>query len=235
MTTLGKVLVFLNAFVAVVLFGWAVSIYTNRVDWFDRTPADGAKIDGQITQLQAEVKRYADQIKVSQQAYAAAAIRCADAEARRDYRNFKFFNEDATQGRTLGLLPSVRAVDDKVRFREQVRYEKSALIDVDKIGAELQGVDAKPLRGLGFLRKRFDDLSRESIAKEQSLRKLRADYTALCDQIDQVQAEVTRQKIITNNLKDEQEFLADARINWEEQLRTLEIRKAQLQARLASK
>lgn len=232
MTSLGKVLVYINSAVAVALFSWAVSLYSNRVDWFDRTPEDGPKVEGQITQLQAEVKRYSDMIRSSQQAYAQAAERAMREEALRDFRQYVFFNEDTTRGGVLGWLPLVKNVDDTVRFREPLRLEKSSLLNVNQTGADVAGLDGKPLRGLGILNKLFDDLTNETMTRQQSILKLRAEYAALCDQVDAVQAEVLRQKTILENLTDEQEFLADAIINWEEQLRVLEIRRAQLQARL---
>ncbi|CAN5228451.1 hypothetical protein BH11PLA2_BH11PLA2_21410 [soil metagenome] len=223
MTSLGKLLVLVNTFVAVILFGWAVSLYTNRVDWFDRTTEDG-KIEGQITQLQAEVKRYSDMIKGTQVAYANAAKLTAETEQTRDFRNYKLNQR----------LDNIRRVDDQVKFLEQRRIERSALIDVGNDGPVINGLNGQPLKGLGFLRKKYDDLTRESMAKQSAILKYRAEYEALCVQVDTIQDEVLRQKVIFNNLKDEQEYLADARINWEEQLRTLEIRKTQLQQRLVS-
>ena len=47
-----------------------------------------------------------------------------------------------------------------------------------------------------------------------------------------MQLEVTKLKVIRDNLKDEKAFVADAQINWEEQLRTLDLRKNQLQIRI---
>jgi chromosome segregation ATPase len=223
MTSLGKLLVYLNTFVAIVLFGWAVSLYTNRVDWFDRTTDDG-KVEGQLTQLQSEVKRYAEMIKSSQGSFAAETNRVKDVELNRDFRNFQFQER----------MAEIQRVDDKVRFRVQLRESKSALIDVRNVGADVNGLNGKPLRGLASLRQEFDKLSKQTLDKQANILKLRADYAALCDQVDVAQAEVNRQKIIAGNLKDEQEYLADARINWEEQLRTLEVRKAQLLARISA-
>lgn len=223
MSALGKTLVYLNTFVAVILFGWAVSLYTNRVDWFDRTIEDG-KVEGQLTQLQAEVKRYSEQIKSAQQAYAAVALRAAETEIDRDYRNYIFKQR----------LADINRVDDKVQFLTQLRESKSALIDVGKSGPVINGLNGKPLQGLGILRKKFDDLTKEGLDREAKIVKYRTEYAQLCDEVDSVQAEVLRQKIIFNNLQDEQDYLADARINWEQQLRTLEVRQTQLQARLAA-
>ena len=222
MTSFGKLLVYLNTFVAVILFGWAVSLYTNRVDWFDRTTEDGTKFDGQITLLQAEVKRFADQIKGTQAAYVAANAQLNRAEVTRDFHASKNF----------ATMAEVKRVDDQVRFRELLRLPKSALLDVYTQGPVVNGLNGQPLQGLSLLRKKFDDLTQKTLAHQQTILKLRSEYDALSDQCSIVQAEVNRQKIIFNNLKDEQDYLYDARIHWEEQLRTLRVRQGQLAARL---
>jgi chromosome segregation ATPase len=222
MTSLGKLLVLANTFVAIVLFGWAVSLYANRVDWFDRTTEDG-KIEGQITQLQAEIKRQSEVAKGMQASYARTAQQTVFAEQSRDYRKFKFDEQ----------INDIRRVDDKVKFLEQTRLPGTVLINLDAPGPTIKGLNGKDLMGLGALRKKFDTLTENSSQIQNTLVKLRGDYSALSDTVDTVQAEVLRQKIIAGNLKDEQEYLFDARINWEEQLRILEARKAQLEERLA--
>jgi len=225
MTRLGKLLVFLNTFFAVILFGWAVSLYTNRVDWFDRTFEDGSKVDGRIPLLQAEVKRYSEQIKATQQAYASGVERLQGyqgVEIDRDFRNKVLANR----------MSDVKRIDDKVRFLVQVRQPRSALIDVRAAGESVKSLGGTDLKGLASLNKRFDELSRETLARQASINKLRKDYEALSNEVLVVQAEVLRQKVIFNNTQDEQDYLSDARINWEERLRTLEIRKSQLQTRL---
>ncbi len=222
MTSLGKLLVYLNTFLAVILFGWAVSLYSNRVDWFDRTLADGTKIDGQIPMLQAEIKRYSDQIKATQQAYAAAVDRLDKTELQRDFRNAVLAKR----------MREIKTVDAQAKFLEQIRDGRTALIDVRNEGATVKGLGGTDLQGLASLSKRYSDLTTQRLAHQKAIDKLRTEYDALSDEILQVQAEVLRQKLIFDNLKDEQDYLSDARINWEEQLRTLEIRKSQLLSRL---
>ena len=55
-TKIGKLLVFVNLMASVGLMAWALSLYTNRVDWLDATTAEG-KTDGQITLLKKEIDR----------------------------------------------------------------------------------------------------------------------------------------------------------------------------------
>jgi hypothetical protein len=221
MTTLGKLLVYLNTFIAVVLFGWAMSLYSNRVDWFDRTIEDG-KVEGQLTQLQADVKRLSDQIRASQTSYAFAAARAAENENIRDYRRYRLDER----------MKQIKRVDDQVRFHIQLTLPKSSLINVKDEGPVVNGLNGKPLRGLSTLRQTYDKLSDQTIKLGTDIVKARTEYAALSDQVDLVQAEVDRQKVIFENLKDEQDYLSDARINWEQQLRTLDIRRQQLQTRL---
>lgn len=226
MTSFGKLLVYLNVFAAMILCGWAVSLYANRVDWFDRTTGEG-KVDGELTRLSAEVKRYAEQIKAAQVAYANVAFRLAN-----DYESNSEAVRDLRAARLALRMAEVKRIDDKVRFREQLREPKSALIDFRNEGPEVNGITGKPLEGLGNLRKKFDELTNKSLNHKAAIRKYRTEYESLDEQVQQVQAEVLRQKVIYDNLKDEQDYLADALINWQEQLRTLEIRQKQLQDRL---
>jgi chromosome segregation ATPase len=223
MTSLGKLLVLANTFASVILFGWAVSLYVNRPEWFDRTVGED-KIAGQIPQLQAEVKRLSEIGKSVQTGYAAANDRLLKAEHERDFRAYVLNKR----------LADIRRVDDQVTFTDQKREDRSALIDVRGTGVVINGLNGKKLKGLGALRKEYDDLIRKSTGSTTAILKARGDFSALCKQIDDVQAEVIRQKIIQENLTDEQDYLFDARIVWEEQLRTLELRRSQLQSRLTA-
>ena len=63
-TRLAKVLVFVNLFVGVGLFAWALSLYANRLDYFDRKDADPPVV-GRFTLLQDEVKKTAESSKPS--------------------------------------------------------------------------------------------------------------------------------------------------------------------------
>jgi chromosome segregation ATPase len=218
--------------VAVVLFAWALSLYTNRLDWFDRTLEDGTKIDGQLAQLQAEVKRSGEQIKASQLSDAGTTERLKYTENVRDFR----------KATLAGFMAKIQGVDNQVKFLELQRMEKSALLAIsdkpdangifDPLGTDVNGLNNKPLLGLGTLRKKYGELSQDMLSKWDTILKLRAEYAALSDDIEKVQYEVIRQKVIFENLNDEQDYLADAQINWEEQLRILEVRKSQLMIRL---
>jgi chromosome segregation ATPase len=231
MTNFGKVLVYLNTFAAIVLFGWALSLYTNRLDYFDRTDGE-TKIEGQLTQLNAEVKRYNELIKGSQVSYAATSERLKYQE------NVRTFRQEALKK----FMAKIQGVDSEVRFLNLNRMDKSALLSFpsspaadgsfDPLGTIINGLDGKPLRGLGALRKLYGELCQQRRDLQAKILKHREDYAALCKVVDVNQDEVIRNKVMFDNLKDEQEFLNDALINWEEQLRILELRQNQLKVRL---
>jgi chromosome segregation ATPase len=223
MTTLGKLLVFANTFLAVLLAGWAVSLYVNRVDWFDRT-SEEAKIEGQFTQLGTEIKKLSEQVKLSQLAFANAARRAENAELNRDFRKQVL----------TARLNGVRKIDDTVKFHEPVREARSSLLDPAKLGPTVKNINNEDLRGLGSLQATYKDQLEKTLSMQGQILKLRKEYDTMTDDYEKIQIEIIKQKVIRDNLADEQDYLADSLINWEERLRTLELRKAQLQNRLTA-
>jgi hypothetical protein len=224
MTSLGKVLVYLNLFVAVGLFAWSVSLYANRPDWFDRDLGEGGKAEGQLTKLGAEVKRLTDAATKAQRGYAASAALLAAREAERDYRKAKLDQWLA------------EVTDDNNRqalFRQLPRVPNSPLLNVNAPAlAPAKGLSGQDLPGLGTLRRQFDELVRTQRDTAKQIKAARDKSYEVSVQVEGVQAEVLKQKDIRVNLKDQEAYLADKQIDWDEQLRTLKLREGQLTARL---
>lgn len=229
-TRIGKVLVFVNLFIAVGLFAWAVSLYANRPDWFDRTEGEGLKVEGTLTRLKAEVDRVSAAVRATQGSYARASGGLYAAEAARDYRR-----------RVLGQwLNEVKDTNNpNAVFKEFPRLPNSALLNVGGPGqpppplTDSLGVRGQPLPGLGRLATELRNHIRDEKDTKAQIVVARTRLDELATQINLTQAETLAQRDIRDNLLDQEAFLADAQINWDETLRTLRLREGQLAARLA--
>ncbi|QEL14223.1 hypothetical protein [Limnoglobus roseus] len=238
-TKIGKLLVLANVFVSVGLLAWAVSIYTNRPAYFDSKDGDTA-VTGQFTQYANEIKRLSDGVQLAQSGYVGAMDRLAIMEQDRAYRN-SILDILIDEVRKPGNPAAV--------FRVMPRHpnpELRGLVEVGKWNAMNPFPPAldlrnQPLKGFGRLQQEMRDLlkdERDNLAKSK---KFRDDANAISLELNDLdpkkqvglQWEVLKMKVIFQNLDEEDLFLADAQVNWEEQLRTLKLRKQQLADRLA--
>lgn len=232
-----KVLVFANVFISVGLLAWAVSIYTNRLSYFDGTDG-GSPVKGQFSNYNDEIKRLSDGAQLAQASYVSAMDRLIGMEQERAFR--------------LSILKMLmdevaKPGNPNAEFRVAPRHDDSllkGLIDVYKYSPNnpfppATNLRGQPLKGFGRLQQEMTNLLKDEKDKSEQIRKLREDTNKLSIEIYDdatktgVQSEVFKMKVIDQNLGDEEQFLADAQVNWEEQLRTLRIRKEQLQKRLA--
>ncbi len=231
MGMLGKYLVFANLFISVALFGWALSIYANRLDYFDRKDGE-ATIEGQLTTHNAEVKRVAEAARSTQGSYAFANAKVQVFEARGDQR---------TQILRTWIDEVRKGDDEKVTFRIYARNEASGLIDTAPTAAHkvFDSLQNKPLAGLGVLRRQMDKQNKDEKTYIEAIRKAREELQAASLLIynpateSGAQIELRKLKTIRDNLEDEIEYLSTTKFNWNERLRTLEFRKKQLAQRLA--
>ncbi|OWK36407.1 hypothetical protein [Fimbriiglobus ruber] len=262
MTGFGKLLTFLNVFVAVALLSWSVSSYTNRVDLLD-SKNENETVEGQITIYKKEIDSLSKSIAGSQSAYGAKFRGLSDLELTRDFRRSKY-NDRLYQARGAdGAGRRIQAV-----FRVQIPAVggagDAAFTDLSKDGAVILGANNKPLEGLESLRKQFQDTvatirllrfgdpaRKLTDAQKRDLSKTvgnNADYTELLnglgvedlrilhsDLSELVAANdalIGRQKTALTNLREEAAYLGSIKVNWVVQLQTLERRQAQLEARL---
>lgn len=225
MTRLGKVLVFVNLFVGVGLFAWALSLYANRLDYFDRKTAE-PPVEGRFTTLKKQVDELVQAATASQKAYAFKAEQARAFEAVRDDRLTKL----------TARLELVRRGDQPVIFFHQQMLLKDpqypGLIDVSQLGPVVRGVRNNELQGLGYLRSETAKAVREEKATQKRIIEARQKLEELSTRVDAVQAEVFKQKDIRANLVEERDYMADLQVNWDERLRVLERRNNQLSSRL---
>ena len=107
-----------------------------------------------------------------------------------------------------------------------------ALFDVRQDGPAVKSARDRDLQGLGYLKSEMAKAVLEEKRTVQRIREARKKMDELNTDTDKTQSEVFAQKVIRLNLLDQKDYLGDARINWDEQLNTLERRRAQLSARL---
>ena len=65
MTTFGKVLVLFTLAVSLLMMGFALAVYTNRIDWSDRPPKEGDP-GGLLAQRDAEAKRLWTELRLAE-------------------------------------------------------------------------------------------------------------------------------------------------------------------------
>jgi len=253
MTGIGKLLVFVNVFISVGLMTWAVSAYANRVDWLDRTTPDG-KVNGQITELKAEIDRLSKAVADAHGGYAIKKYALGAAEDKTVGRQIVFAKrmDAARNGRF-----KVQLTLDKGLFGEGVMYDET------KEGGDVLGPDNKPLRGLKTLQDEFAAESRTiqqltdgkqiltedvwqqigsgqmpldqvaAMMPDLGISDLRRLHSVLSDLTARDEIAIGKQKDVRVNQADEALYLGEKRINWIVELQTLQRREKQLTTRLA--
>jgi hypothetical protein len=247
MTTLGKVLAFLNIVGAVGILTWAVSAHANRVDYLDRKSGTET-VKGQISQMRSEIDAISKAISESQTAYGTRMAAVTSNESYRDYRKSKF-QERLAQAR-------------KGVFRVQLPAGDPVFTDLDKEGPIVLGPDNQPLRGIVNTQADLDAEVRAAevlirgaqplpeaewqkvpelikdpqqfatLLENKGIGDLRRLHGILSDDIARTDEATQRQQVIAANLRDEARFLSDYRVNWSAELQTLERRQKQLRGRL---
>ncbi len=254
MTSLGKILVFVNVVFGVGLLAWSLSAYTNRVDWFDRKGGEGEEaVKGQITQLKAEIDSVSKKIAGTQVDYNKARLALQTKEETRDHRARKF-KERMIEARKGSF--KVQLTLDRGPLGEGVMY------DVDRQGGDILGPDNSPLAGLTTLQDKFSNEIRaietlhngkfiltdeqwqsmrngqvtlaqiETTVPNLGIGDLRKLHNELSVIIRRDEIALGKQAEILTNLREQAVFLSAKEVNWTADLITLDRRKKQLEDRI---
>lgn len=209
MTFFGKFFVLLNTVAAFALLSWGFSIYTNRVDWTE--VKDGDK------KLTERTKELNDALLPTQRELARGmnATAAAETEVERRREQIQRRNAEAETGNFYDLT-------GKGGFIDETATEK------------VLGLDGQPLRGVGILQQELSTEVERATAAAKLFDDARKDQAGLSDEITAFDKKNARLKVLLKDLRDEEIFLADARVNWDEQLVTLQKRNKQLQDKLAA-
>jgi|SRR5579883_1097434 len=228
MTRLGKILVFVNLFIGVGLFAWALSLYANRLDYFPRKDAD-PPVEGRFATLKKQVDELSSAATTAMKSYAFKSEQARAFESFRDYRLARL-NERLALVRQRGDRPDIF-------FHQQILMrdpQYPGLIDDKVEGPVVRGVRNNELQGLGYLKSAMEQSVREEKATLARIIEARKKLRELSTRVDAVQAEVFKQKDIRANLLEERDYIADVKVNWDERLRVLQRRNSQLAGRLES-
>lgn len=235
MTTIGKLLAFLNLVVGVGLAMWSVNLYTNRPSWFEKASDVVDKGNSPITfeQLKGEIDTLGKSAASLSGRWGGELTVLQQREATRKDRQVK----QATR------LRIARNGDDTKKvapFTELNEDPVTKLIDLEKPGAVVLGPPppgetvGQPLRGSDRL---LDSVNRD-IAETSRLamtsQKLRLEERKLAGEILATEVRYLKQTDIRENLTNEFFFLSAFEVNVYEDRETVFKRKAQLQRRLAS-
>jgi len=222
MTTIGKALVFVNLVVAVGLLTWAVSAFAGRLDYVQKAegaaPGDEdpfADDTSNLDRLQRKVDKLTKAIQGAQAGYARSAQAVTDAELVRDFRADRY----------AALLRDARTGT----IKSLVFLPRSALVDVTAAGQPILGVDNQPLKGLEAVQNEIVQALRDGDRFLALSEQRRNDFKTLSGEIEGLERRVVAQKEIAARLADEHDYLADRRTDWDEWVRTLARRKAQIQ------
>ena len=211
MTFFGKVFVLINTVLAFALLTWGLSIYLNRVDW---------------TEVQDGDKKLTERIK---------ELNDGNAPAQRDHARM--------------LNATAAAESDVEKRREQIQKrvaesETGVFYELNAGGSILGeivtekdlalGLDGKPLRGNSILQQELAAEVDNAAASAKQFDETRKEQAGFSDEIAAFEKTTARLKLLLIDLREEEIFLSDSRVNWDEQLATLQKRSKQLQDKLAA-
>lgn len=225
MTAIAKLLVFLTLIAGVGAAVFSTAVYTQRPGWFDDVPADGAPRGHVVMNFKGLARETDGHAKAAGAASGLWGQRLKDLRAAEKERTER-------QGEYVKLLAAART--GATGFYE-LEEDATGRLNVAAPGKAVKGPDGKNLGGAETL----DALIAKSIDRvvnvlDPEIAKHRAAQLKLQMQISDVQAKLTRQRTLREDLQNEASYLGAARVNVSEQKDTAKRRLDQLTARLAA-
>ena len=211
MTFFGKFFVLINTVIAFALLTWGLSIYLNRVDW---------------TEVQDGDKKLTERTKELNDGFA---------PAQRDYARML----NATAAAETDVEKRREQIQKRVSESETgVFYELNgggSILNENPTDKDLVlGLDGKPLRGNVILQQELSTEVDGAAAAAKQFDETRKSQSTFSDEIAAYEKKTARLKQLLKDLREEEIFIADSRVNWDEQLVTLQKRSKQLQDKLAA-
>ncbi len=208
MTFFGKFFVLLNTVAAFALLSWGFSIYTNRVDWTETKDGD--------VKLTERTKLLNDGFAPAQRDYARQmnATAAAETDLERHLEQIQKWLAESETGTFYDMT-------SKGNFIDEAPTEK------------ILGIEGQPLRGVVILQQELTAEVDNAAAAAKQYEEARKAQAGLSDEIYGYDIKAKRLKELLVDLREEEIFLADSRVNWDVQLVTLTKRNKQLQNKLA--
>jgi hypothetical protein len=230
MTTLGKLLAFVNLVIAIAMVTWSVSVYAARPTWFDPKP-DGGFAPGRDQENFAQLKEEIDNLgRVAMSAGAQWGTQRTILEAAEKERT------DRLKGYAERLQWARDGRDPKnpnsPGFFTPVT-DSRGLIDLNVVGDPILGPDNKSLRGANKLGANINADIGEVVRLARECNKLRDEFKDVGVQIQGVETRLLKMGVIRDSVQAELFHLASFEVNVYETRETVVRRKRQLVGRLA--
>ncbi|QDU24048.1 hypothetical protein [Urbifossiella limnaea] len=225
MTAIAKTLVFLTLVAGVGAVVFATAVYTQRPGWFGDDVPEGAVPRGHVVMNFKTLARETDtQGKV---AGAASALWGQRLKALQDAEDLR----KSRKAEYVKLLAAARTAPNG--FAELAEDPATGLLNVTTPGKAVIGPDGKNLAGADTLEAQIaKSIDRMTTDLTPKIVKHLVDVKRLQGEISDVQAKLTRQRTIREDLQNEAAYLGAARVNVAEQQGTAERRLKQLDLRL---
>ena len=226
MTTLGKLLVFLNLVFAVGAATWAAGVYSQRPAWFEPVPDGGfpkGETPASFAALAAELDTLGKAATAAGGQWSANYARLVQAEETRAVRLVKMFGDAG--GKTKGLLGVARTggyTGTKDKDRDAAFFNLKAnpatgLLDLDPNPADkgvvVQGPDGLPLRGADTLLDRFNVNAKRIGELAFESKAARAEQKRLGEIVLLEERRLLDQRVIREGVRVEAAYLAGVEVN----------------------
>jgi hypothetical protein len=230
MTTLGKILAFVNLVIAMAMLSWSVSTYSLRPGWFNPKPEGGGYPTGREVENFAQLK---DEIDNLGRAAVAASTEWGAQRTRLEGLETLRANRQKGYAERLEWARNGKPDHkDGAAFFEPV-YDSRGMLDLSVVGDPILGDDNRPLRGVNKLGTTVAADAREVVRLSQEISKLRDQFKTIGTQILDTESRLLRMGVIRDSVQAELFHLASFEVNVYETRETVVRRKKQLTARLA--
>ena len=227
MTSLGKILAFVNLVIAMAMLSWSVSTYSLRPGWFDAKP-EGGYPTGREAENFALLK---DEIDNLGRAAVAASTEWGVQRTRLEGLEKLRATRQKGYAERLEWARNGNPGKDGAAFFEPV-YDSRGLLDLNVVGEPILGDDNQPLRGVSKLGTGVaaDVREVERLSKENT--KLRDQFKTIGTQILDTESRLLKMGVIRESVQAELFHLASFEVNVYETRETVVRRKRQLTGRL---
>ncbi len=164
MTTFGKVLVLFTVAVSLLMMGFALAVWANRIDWSDRPPKEGDP-GGMLAQRDAEAKRLSNQLRLAESGWQLNQAALARDEAQRVQDRLWYHTELAHlyTGATLNNPCREVALKGGVPVPDPRNFGRPAMVPAKDAAGQ-------PLVSLAAYDKRDEEIHKDTLAAVEKFR-----------------------------------------------------------------
>ena len=228
MTSLGKILAFVNLVIAMAMLSWSVSIYSLRPGWFDAKPEGGYPVGREAENfalLKDEIDNLGRAAIAASNEWGAQRTRLEGLEKLRATRQKGYAER-------LEWARNGNPAKEGAAFFEPV-YDSRGLLDLTVLGEPILGDDNKPLQGVNKLGATTAADVREVVRLSQENVKNRDRFKEIGTQILDTESRLLKMGVIRESVQAELFHLASFEVNVYETRETVVRRKRQLSGSLA--